>query len=226
MNLRIPLAVSFLLVLAMLAASAYAWTVIPADVRIVTHWSADGQPNGYAHKPFALLFGPALAAGLSLILAVVTLIEPRLSNLAASAKFFGVAWTGGIGVLAVAHGVIIATALHAVFNVVAVIMSAVAVLFIVLGNFIGKSRSNFFAGIRTPWTLSSEYAWEHANRLAGRLFMASGAATLAAILLLPLRYATFILLGLTLGSSAIAVVMSYVYWRNDPERTHGNDAAR
>ena len=226
MTIRTPLIVSVILVLAMLAASAYAWTVLPADVRIAIHWGADGHPDGFAHKPFALLFGPAFGAGLSLMLAAATLIEPRLSNLAASAKFFAVAWCGAIAIVAVSHGVIVAVALHAVFDVIGVVMASVSVLFIVIGNFIGKSRSNFFAGIRTPWTLSSEYAWEHANRLAGRLFMASGAATLAAILVLPPQFAIFILLGLTLGSSAVAVVMSYVYWRNDPERPHRDGAAR
>ncbi|MEJ0026733.1 MAG: SdpI family protein [Rhizomicrobium sp.] len=218
MTVRTPLFISLLLVLAMLAASAYAWTVLPADARIAVHWGVDGHADGFAHKPFALLWGPVFAIGLSLVLAVVTLIEPRLSNLAASAKFFAVAWTGGIAVLAVAHGAIVATALHAVFDVGAVILAAVAILFIVLGNFIGKSRSNFFAGIRTPWTLSSEYAWEHANRLAGRLFMASGAASLAALLALPARLAFFVLIGSILGSSVVAVAMSYVYWRRDPDR--------
>ena len=226
MNTRVPLVVSFLLVLLMLAASAYAWTVVPPDARIAVHWDVDGHANGFAHKPFGLLFGPAFAAGLSLILAVVALVEPRLSNLAASAKFFAVAWTGGVAVIAVAHGVILATALHAVFDVGAVVISAVSVLFIVIGNFIGKSRSNFTAGVRTPWTLSSEYSWEHSNRLAGRLFMASGAATLAAIFVLSVKFATFLLLVLIVGSSAIAIVMSYVYWRNDPERSPGNGTMR
>ncbi len=158
MSLRMPLVISFLLVLAMLAASAYAWTVLPDDARLAIHWSADGHVDGFARKPFALLFGPALAAGLSLVLAVVRLIEPRKFNLEASAKFFAVAWTGVIAVVAVAHGVIVATALHAVFNAAGVVVASSSVLFIVIGNFIGKSGSNFFAGIRTPWTLSSEYS--------------------------------------------------------------------
>ncbi len=36
------------------------------------------------------------------------------------------------------------------------IMAAVGVVLVVLGNYLGKLRSNFLVGIRTPWTLSSE----------------------------------------------------------------------
>jgi len=218
MTIRMPLIVSTILILAMLAASAYAWSILPADVRIAVHWNAAGQVNGFAHKPFALLFGPAFAAGLSILLAVLPLVEPRKLNLAASGQFYAAAWIGIVAILGVAHGAIVATALHARLDVSAVVTASISVLFIVIGNFIGKSRSNFFAGIRTPWTLSSEYAWEHANRLAGRLFMASGAATLAAILVFASKFAIFILLGLTVASCLAAVAMSYVYWRNDPER--------
>ncbi|MDX1444523.1 MAG: SdpI family protein, partial [Gammaproteobacteria bacterium] len=47
-------------------------------------------------------------------------------------------------------------------------------LFIVLGNFLGKTRKNFFIGIRTPWTLASDEVWIRTHRLAGWLFVAVG----------------------------------------------------
>ena len=49
------------------------------------------------------------------------------------------------------------------------------VLFIVLGNFMGKIRPNWFVGVRTPWTLSSKLSWDKTHRLAGWLFMLMGA---------------------------------------------------
>jgi uncharacterized membrane protein len=95
-------------------------------------------------------------------------------------------------------------------------------MLIVLGNYLPKSRSNFFAGVRTPWTLSSEYSWEHSNRLFGRLLMMSGAATLAALLVLTAKLATMILVGMVLASAAASLVMSYVYWTRDPNRQQGS----
>jgi uncharacterized membrane protein len=43
----------------------------------------------------------------------------------------------------------------------------VGLLFIVLGNLMPRFRSNFFFGIRTPWTLSSEQMWMKTHRLGG-----------------------------------------------------------
>jgi uncharacterized membrane protein len=35
-------------------------------------------------------------------------------------------------------------------------------------------RSNWFIGVRTPWTLSREWMWNKTNRLAGKLFKVAG----------------------------------------------------
>jgi uncharacterized membrane protein len=222
MNIRLPLLISLVLVLAMLAASAAAWPLLPAGARLAVHWDVAGRANGFAAKPFALLFAPALAAVLSGVLAVIPRIEPRRLNLAASAKFYTASWLAAIAVVAVAHAAVLAAALNLAFNRSAVLAGAVAAMLIVLGNYLPKSRSNFFAGVRTPWTLSSEYSWEHSNRLFGRLLMMSGAATLAALLVLTAKLATMILVGMVLASAAASLVMSYVYWTRDPNRQQGS----
>jgi len=43
-----------------------------------------------------------------------------------------------------------------------------------LGNLLPKIPSNFFAGIRTPWTLSSELVWRKTHRLGGIGFIIGG----------------------------------------------------
>ncbi|HUO89895.1 MAG TPA: SdpI family protein [Rhizomicrobium sp.] len=222
MSIRLPLTVSLILVLAMLAASAEAWRLLPEGARIAVHWDIQGRPNGFAGKPFALFFAPVLAAALCALFALIPRIEPRRLNLAASAKFYGAAWMAATAVIAVAHAAVLAAALNAGFDNRTVVAGAVALMLVVLGNYMGKSRSNFFAGVRTPWTLSSEYSWERSNRLGGRLFMMSGAATLAAILVLGPKLAMLVLAG-TAGVSALAsVAMSYVYWARDPNRQQGS----
>jgi uncharacterized membrane protein len=218
MSIRLPLLVSLVLILAMLAASAEAWQLLPAGAHIAVHWDIAGRPNGFAGKPFALLFTPVLAAGLCAVLALIPRIEPRRMNLAASAKFYRAAWMATIGVMTVAHASVLAAALHAAVDVRVVVAGAVGLMVIVLGNYMSKSRSNFFAGVRTPWTLSSEYSWERSNRLGGRLLMMSGAATLTALLVLGAKLALIIVFGSVLASAAAAIVMSYVYWLRDPNR--------
>jgi uncharacterized membrane protein len=88
----------------------------------------------------------------------------------------------------------------------------------VLGNYLGKTRSNFFAGVRTPWTLSSEYSWEKTHRLGGRLFVATGLATVAVSLLAGTPWDLYVILGGTFITVIVSIVMSFVYWRRDPDR--------
>ena len=62
-------------------------------------------------------------------------------------------------------------------------MLAVGALLMVLGNYMGKLRKNFFIGIRTPWTLASDAVWERTHRLAGWLFVAAGLVMVASVLI-------------------------------------------
>jgi uncharacterized membrane protein len=64
------------------------------------------------------------------------------------------------------------------------IIAGVAVLFVVMGNYMPKTRASFMFGVRTPWTLSSDMAWERTHRLAGRLFMVAGVLGFAGAFLL------------------------------------------
>jgi len=50
-----------------------------------------------------------------------------------------------------------------------VIVSAVLLFFMVLGNYLGNVRPNYFVGIRTPWTLENPETWQATHRLGGRL---------------------------------------------------------
>ncbi|MFB0965292.1 MAG: SdpI family protein [Patescibacteria group bacterium] len=43
-----------------------------------------------------------------------------------------------------------------------------------MGNYLGKVRSNFFLGIRTPWTLSDETVWNRTHRFAAKTFVFAG----------------------------------------------------
>jgi len=222
MNTRTPLFVSFAVVAAMLAISAWAWLHLPPGTSVPIHWNADGQPDGFARGPFALFMAPAMTALVALLFWVVPKLEPRRLNIAASAKFYRAVWIGVILLLAAAHGASLYTVLHAGVNVSNVVLAAVCLLIIVVGNYLGKTRSMFLAGVRTPWTLTSEYSWQRTHSLAGKLFIAAGAVGFAAAIALPAQQATHIFLYALGGAVAVSVIASYVYWRRDPLRHTGD----
>jgi uncharacterized membrane protein len=223
MNLRPLVIFGVGLFAAVLVLTAWTWVQLPADAVVATHWGLNGEVNGHMPKAPGLLIGPAIMIVLMAFYWVITRIEPRRNNLVRSKAPFAVALIGGLAVGALAQTLIDLTALGIRVPVGAVVLPAVALLNIVIGNFLSKTRANFFVGVRTPWTLESDYSWEKTNRWAGRFFIFSGIATLAATLVFSNAVATYVLIVTLVTGAVVSIVLSYVFWRRDPER-HAHDS--
>ena len=227
MKLRGATIASEALILGMLVYSAWAWARLPAGAQLTVHWSVFGRPNGGAAKPVTLLLLPAIAVVLvGVFLGLAPRIEPRRAHLVASRRAFSVGIVATVSVLAAIHVVVISAALTNVTLRVALIPLVPAVIIAVLGNYLGAVRSNFFFGVRTPWTLSSELSWERTNRLAGRLLVPLG-LIVALMALADWALAGLVtLIVLLVASMAVAVAYSYRVWRDDPQRSDiGRQAA-
>lgn len=94
-----------------------------------------------------------------------------------------------------------------------VIVMAVGVLFMVLGNIMPKFKNNFFAGIRTPWTLSDPDVWNRTNRLGGRCLFLLGLVMLPAGLLLGEQLTFALLMAGIAVVVLVPVVLSYVWYQ-------------
>jgi uncharacterized membrane protein len=86
-----------------------------------------------------------------------------------------------------------------------------ALLFGYVGLLLPRTKRNWFVGIRTPWTLSSDAVWDKTHRLGGTLFV------IAAIIMLigtffPAHLTWFILVPI-LAAALGAVGYSYVVFR-------------
>lgn len=219
-----PLLIAGLALLAIVIAfTGWAWVQIPDAALIPTHWNAHGEINGSMHKVPGLLIGPAMMAGLLAVFGIIAKIEPRQNNLRRSRMLYAVGFAGAMIIAALAQTHIVLTALGVQTPVLQTVLPAVATLIIVLGNYMGKSRANFFLGLRTPWTLESDYSWEKSNRWAGRFLIFSGVATIVALLVSTNAVAIGVLVGTLLASAAISTVQSYLFWKQDPNR-HAHDS--
>jgi uncharacterized membrane protein len=205
-----------LALLALLFAAA-AWSWFTVEPPIPVHWNAAGEVDRTAGRFEGLLLVPLTALGNYVLLLVV----PRLDPGRAHGARFGRAWTairvGSLVLLAAVHAAILLTAHGVAVDVPLVVGTGTGLFLVVVGNALGKLRPNWFAGVRTPWTLSSKTAWVRTQRLAGFVLIAGGLALAAAGLLRSAAgYAlgvAVVLLGL-LGT----VVYSYFVWRADPHK--------
>ena len=206
------------IVLAMFVLSAWAWQRVPADVRVAVHFGFDGTPDRWAGRAEAFLVLPLIAALTTALLAVVPRIDPRGARRFAEGSWYSAITLAVVVLLASAHVAIVESAFTGIARPGTFIAIPLSGLCLVLGRFLGRSRSNFFVGVRTPWTLSSEYSWRRSNALAGRGFMLSGVAGLATLALFGAAWAMRAVVGGMIATALVSAVASYVFWRDDPGR--------
>jgi uncharacterized membrane protein len=138
--------------------------------RMATHWNAAGQPDGTMSKPAALALFPAMSAILLVIFAVIPRIDPLRENIASFRPVYDWFVVVFVVFMTVIHGGVIAFNLGYEFDFTLLVLAAVAGLFYYVGVLLTHAERNWFVGIRTPWTLSSDEVWERTHRLGGRLF--------------------------------------------------------
>lgn len=202
--------------LIMLAVSAYGWTQLPAGAEIPIHWNLAGEVDRTTGKVEGFLALPAVSMAIFFLLAWIPKIEPRKMNIEQSAKAYLASGVVFGGLMLMLQIFIVLASMGYNVNTTAVMTAAAGVMFIVMGNFMGKIRSNYIFGMRTPWTLSSELSWNKTHRLTGKLLMAFG---LIVLVLVATVSATNALIYTGCGLFLIVIlssVYSYFVWRNDP----------
>ncbi len=200
------------------AISVYGYFNLPAGEVFARHWDLQGQADGYSSKLEILLMIPFLAITLSILFTVLPKVLPRRDNLEKSQSFYLAAWAGAIVLLTGVHAMIVWSALTSVGPNLAFIFLALGIFITILGNYMTKSKSNWIAGLRTPWTLTSEYAWAVGNRFCGYIFVLTGIVlVVAAFWVTPIIMVAVLLGGLTLATIG-GTIISFFAWRRDPER--------
>ena len=163
---------ALLLVLLQFLIGIYYYPQMPDQ--IASHWNIQGVADGYMSKFWGLFIVPLIAIGLLLLFVVIPRIDPLKNNIK---DFIGYYWSFIIlflGYMLYMELIIIVWNLGFTFSMFQALSPAMGVLFFSIGIVIGKAKRNWFMGIRTPWTLSSEVVWNKTHRLGGKVFMVSG----------------------------------------------------
>lgn len=209
---------SLLLIMGMFALSLYTWGQVPADQPIPVHWGPSGKPDRYGGKVEGLLLLPTMTLLITGLLYVVPHFEPRRDNLMRSTQayhWFIVALVGFMGSLHIGMNL---TILGRSFDINRWGAMGLGLLFTVMGNFMGKVRSNYMFGIRTPWTLASEQSWNKTHRLGGKLFFLMGVLLLITGVFLK-DWTIYVLIFSLLPMIVTLFAYSYWVWRQENRPT-------
>lgn len=200
--------VSLIFVAVMGGIAAWIYPHLPAQTAI--HWDDHGVADGWAPRFWAAAFPVLLMAGLALLFAILPVISPRKFEIAPFTRVYGIIVLATLAFLLVVGTVALlaGAGYHVSMELVAPI--AVGALLMVIGNFMGKFRKNFFVGIRTPWTLTSDVVWERTHRLAGWLFVLAGLVWIVGGLL---HASPVVLVVAALAAGFIPAIYSYFLYR-------------
>jgi uncharacterized membrane protein len=194
----------------MLLITASVFTRLPAEVP--THWNLHGVVDSTMPKLPGAFLPSATAIAIWFLVPALRRIDPRRASYDRFDATFHLILNAVVLVLAMLQGLVLASSLGLKVDMVRSMLVGVGVMFMVLGNYMPRLRSNWWMGIRTPWTLDSEEVWRRTHRFGGRMFMAGGLVTVAATLL-PAEAASIVSFAAIMTAALVPVVYSYVIWR-------------
>jgi uncharacterized membrane protein len=209
---------SEIIVLAIILASfvigIYVYTQLPET--IATHWNAQGQVNGYMSKFWGLFLMPFISFVLFLLFIMIPKIDPLKQNIAKFRGYFDNFVVLVILFLFYIYLLSIFWNLGFTFNFVRALVPAFAILIFYTGILIEHTKRNWFIGIRTPWTMSSDKIWEKTHKVGGKLFKIVAIASLIGIFFEGLAF--YLMLFLLFAGVIYVVAYSYFEFNRQHRR--------
>lgn len=189
---------SLLIVLITAVSSFYFYANFPNQVPI--HWNIQGEVDNWGSKAFGAFFFPVIILALYLIFLLLPYLDPKRDKYEQFQKTYHKFKNLLVGFMALLYFVSSFAALGYDINIPVLIPIMIGLLFIAIGNYLSKVKPNWFLGIRTPWTLSSEPVWQKTHQVGGKLFI------LAGIIMIIIPFTPVVLQGWILGVIIVAIV--------------------
>jgi len=181
--------------------------------QMASHWNAAGQVDGYMPKLLALLIMPIISALLLLLFVAIPRIDPLKENIAKFRKYFDRFVALIIIFLFYLYLLTLLWSFGLKFNMILMLVPAFAALFYYIGILVEHAKRNWFIGIRTPWTMSSDRVWDKTHRRGGKLFKASGIIALLGIVFQD--HAFWFVIAPVIATAVYAFVYSYTEYRKE-----------
>jgi uncharacterized membrane protein len=212
MSTRNTIFATIFLIAVAVAFSASLYGRLPEQM--ASHWNTANQVDGYISRFWGAFLMPVIAGAMLVLFLVIPGIDPLKANIAQFREYFNAFIALVVAFLVYMHVLTILWNLgYDQFNMGAAMLPAMGLLFIFAGVMMRNAKRNFFIGIRTPWTLSSDRVWDETHRLGAILFIASG--VLAMLGAFFANYAIWFIMIPILGSTLFLLVYSYLLYQRE-----------
>lgn len=193
------------------AVTALVYSRLPDPIPV--HWNVAGQPDGFAARWIGAFLLPLTAAGVYLLFELLPAIDPRRQNYEKFIETYYFLRRTIVLFMVLLHALTLYAILFGDGLLSSwLVMAAVGLMFVLIGNYLPRVRSNWFVGIRTPWTLSSEVNWRKTHRRGGQVFVPGGLILLAAAFL-PAAWQSLIVFVVIALVAGLPILYSYYLFR-------------
>ena len=182
---------------------------------VASHWNTQGMVDGYMSKFWGIFLMPMFLIFIYALYLIIPKIDPLKNNLESFRKQFNLLILLISIFLFYTFALTIAWNLGMVFDMNNFILPALGIFFYYIGVLIKHAKRNWFVGIRTPWTLSSDYVWDKTHKIGSKLFKIIGVITLLGVFLPNYIFGLFLVL--LIGSVLYLFIYSYILFKKENE---------
>ncbi|HON83334.1 MAG TPA: DUF1648 domain-containing protein [Caldisericia bacterium] len=181
--------------------------------KIASHWNAQGEVDGYMPKAEGLFTMPIMFTFLGLLFIIIPRVDPKKENIEKFRKYYD-------GFIIIFFIFMISTYINVILwnlgikiKPDVIILIGFGIMFYYCGILCENSKMNWFIGIRTPWTLSSESVWDKTHKIGGKLFKIAGIVSIFGIFFL--KYFVFFAIIPISAVAIFTIVYSYVEYKKE-----------
>jgi len=195
-------------------AAFYFYPLMPD--RVASHWNLEGDVDGHMDRAAGTYFVPVLAALVLALFHIMPLIDPKKESYQSfQGEYDGMAAIT-VGFVCYVYALTIAYNLGFQFSFTQFLSPAFGALFIYMGTVLAKAKQNWFVGIRTPWTLSSQGVWDRTHALGAKLFRGAGLVALLGVVM-----PQMLLASVAVVIAAAVAAFAYSYFEFQKEKKAG-----
>jgi uncharacterized membrane protein len=188
------------------------WSKIPDQ--IPTHWNFRGDADRFGLKWPNAFLGSIIGTGILIMFEVLPHIDPKKDNYKRFNRAYNIMKSGTVAFLCLVGLIPILTSTGILSGKNNPVISVVGLLIAFMGNYMGQVKQNWYAGIKTPWTLSNEVVWNKTHRFAGKLWLIAGICGFIGGFI-PGQIGPIIFAVAMTASGVIPVIYSYVVFRQE-----------
>jgi len=209
---------AFILLMVPFGYLAWMWNDIPGSVAL--HFGPSGAADRFGDKT-DLLIQTIIIAAITLLAYVlvvnVHIIDKKRTKGVKPPMFDTIAFAAVLFMSIISTGIIVNGIYPESSVFEKMILPAIGMFFVFMGNVMYSIKPNRFVGVRIPWTLNNDDNWKSTHRLASKLFFVGGLLITLVSLGFKTEVAAMFMSAITLVIVLVTVGYSYIFYRNNKE---------